>query len=114
MYTKLIVAILAFLIIAGVGYTLYSKGQLAAQQECAAKFEQYQKEVDAKVQQLESNLAVITATSLHQQLSMNTDITEILKRIKTSPVTVVKNGKCYPSPTFVEGINQAVDRANKR
>lgn len=116
--TKLIIALIVLLGLAGVGYTayssIYSRGERAAQVECQQKFEQYQKDVDAKVAILESNLAVLTATTLHQQLTLNSDIEEILKRVKKSPVTIVKNGTCYPSPTFVEGINQAIDRANKK
>ena len=111
---------LAFVLfsIIGVGYSTYSyvyaKGQHAAQLECAERFTKYQQDVDAKVLQLEETLAVLSATSLHQQLSLNSDISEILARVKKSPVTVIKNNKCYPSPTFVEGINQAIDRANQR
>jgi Tfp pilus assembly protein PilO len=116
--TKLIIALVVLLGITGIGYTAYSsiynRGQEAARIECQEKFDKYQKEVDAKVATLETNLSVITATSLHQQLALNTEIEEILKRVKKVPVTIVKNGKCYPSPTFVEGINQAIDRANAK
>ena len=115
---KLLLVALISLIIGLAGYSvynnIYTRGERAAQIECQARFDKYQKEVDAKVATLETNLSVLTATSLHQQLALNSDIEEILKRVKKSPVTVIKNGKCYPSPTFVEGINQAVDRANKR
>lgn len=121
MYTlqaKLIGLAIVLLSILGVGYStysyVYSKGQNAAQLECIARFDKYQKELDAKVAVLEGNLATLVATSLDQQLLVQKDVNEILKRVKKTPVTIVKNGKCYPSPTFVEGINQAVDRANKR
>lgn len=87
---------------------------MAAQLECVAKFDKYQKEVDAKVLQITDNLAAIAASNHNQQLSVQKDISEILKRVKKAPVTIIKNGKCYPSPAFVEGINQAIDRANKR
>jgi len=115
---KLIAIAIGLTVLAGIGYmtysSIYSKGERAAQAECLAKFEKFQKEVDAKVATLETNLSVITATSLHQQLTLNSEIEEILKRVKKAPVTIVKNGTCYPSPTFVEGINQAIDRANKK
>lgn len=115
---KLIVLLVATLSILAVGYSTYSyvynKGQYAAQLECAAKFAKYQQGVDAKVLQITDNLATLVANSQNQQQALNSDISEILARVKKSPVTVIKNNKCYPSPTFVEGINQAVDRANKR
>lgn len=115
---KLIALAVSLFLFAGIGYmaysSIYKRGEEAAKIECQAKFDKYQKDVDAKVEQLEGNLAVLSATSLHQQLTLNSDIEEILKRVKKSPVTIVKNGKCYPSQPFVEGINQAIDKANKR
>ena len=116
--TKFIALILFFACILGVGYSaysyIYSKGHIHAQQECEERFAKYQKELDAKVEKLESNLATLAATNQDQQILLNSDISEILNRVKKSQVTIVKNGKCYPSPTFVEGVNQAIDRANKK
>jgi len=115
---KLAVAALILAVLGGLGYFgyrgVYERGAEAAKIECQARFDKYQKEVDAKVATLEGNLAILNATNLQQQLALSTDIGEILKRVKKAPVTVVKNGTCYPSPTFVEGINQAIDRANQK
>lgn len=121
MYTlqaKIIALVIALLGFVGVGYTVYSniyvRGESAAKAECETRFAKYQKELNDKVAQIEGNLTTIAAINQEQQLLLNSDINEILKRVKKTPITIVKNGNCYPSPTFVEGINQAVDRANKR
>lgn len=115
---KFIALVIVFFSIVGLGYSTYSyiyaKGQNAAQLECVARFAKYQKELDVKVANLENSLATLATINQNQQLLVKKDVNEILARVKKSPVTVIKNNKCYPSPTFVEGINQAIDRANQR
>lgn len=115
---KLISILLAILSILGVGYSAYSytynQGKLEAQVECQKKFEEYQKQLDEKISRIETSISSVAESSQTSQQLLNSDITEILKRVKKAPVTVVKDGKCYPSQTFVDGINEAINRANKK
>lgn len=115
---KLFIILFAIVAALGIGYSAYSytynQGKQQAQIECQKKFEEYQKQLDEKISRIETSISSVAESSQTSQQLLNSDITEILKRVKKAPVTVVKDGKCYPSQTFVDGINEAINRANKK
>lgn len=99
----------------GLGYrTAYNHGKLAAEATYQAETEQFIKQIHARISQVEQNLDKALDLAIFHQERLTKDIDEILKRVKSKPVAIIKNNKCVPSETFVEGINQAIRRANEQ
>lgn len=116
---KLAAGIVGSLIIAGALYGSYkyveNQGYQKAQAECTAKFEAYNKKMDEKLGNIQGSISTMAEELITQNQSMASDIVTIARNTKNKgPTTIVKEGKCTPSPTFVEGLNEAIDRANKR
>lgn len=111
-YAAIISAIVAVL---GVGYnTAYTHGKLAGESECIAQTEELVQQIHTRISQVEQNLDRIADLATVQQDKLSKDIEQILKKVKSKPVVIVKNGKCVPSTNFVEGINEAIRRANQK
>lgn len=115
---KLIAIGLAIILVLGVLYWIYSSiydsGYRAASIECDQKFAQLQKETNEKLFSLQSSLQNISGDLGVQQASLASDMSTILQTIRKKPTVVVKDGKCVPSQEFVNSINKAIDRANKK
>lgn len=113
---KLIIAVatgLIFVLLLGYGYkTAYNHGQLTAQQECVASMLKYQKDVQEKIDSIEKGLASIATITNAREKKLGQDIAKILEGVKKEPITIIEKGVCTPSPTFVKGINEAINRAN--
>lgn len=112
----LIVAGLALLLIIGIGLgyrSAYNHGKLSAQEVCIKNMQAYQNEVKAKIVIIEANLTEIASITNNREKALGKDITKILEGVKKEPVVVIKEGVCAPSKNFIEGINQAIDRANE-
>lgn len=110
-YLKLLIILV---IIAVVWYQGYSYGTLSAQQQCAENNAKYQLALQNKIDAIESNLSTLATIGQQREEQLAQDISQILAGVKKKPVTVVKNGQCNPSATFLDGINQAIDRANSK
>lgn len=116
---KLAAGIVGSLIITGALYGSYKYveniGYQKAQAECVAKFEAYNKQMDEKLSDIQGSISTMAEELITQNQSMASDIVTIARNTKNKgPTTIVKEGKCTPSTTFVEGLNEAIDRANKR
>ncbi len=90
------------------------RGRAEAIAECDAKFKDYTKDLEERIKAMEEGISIIADNSATKQDIMAGDIEEILKRLRKGPITIVKDGKCIPSPTFVDGINEAISRANSK
>ena len=111
-YVAIISVIVALL---GVGYnTAYTHGKLAGESDCIAKTEELIQQIHNRISQAEKTLDKLAALTEQQEVQMSKDIEAILKKIKAKPVVVVKNGKCVPTTNFLEGINEAIRRANQK
>ena len=92
-----------------------NQGYQKAQAECSEKFEAYNKQMDEKLAGIQGSISTMAEELITQNQSMASDIVTIARNTKNKgPTTIVKEGKCTPSTTFVEGLNEAIDRANKR
>lgn len=115
---KLIAIGLATLLVLGAMYWIYSSiresGYREAQVECDQKFAQLQKETDARLINLQTDLQVLSGKLGSQQSALHVDMAKILTTIRQSPIIISKNGKCEPSDEFVDSINKAILRANKK
>jgi hypothetical protein len=99
----------------GVGYnTAYTHGRLAGESDCIAKTEELIQQIHARISQVEKALDKVADLAEQQEVQMSKDIDTILKKIKAKPVVIVKNGKCVPTTNFLEGINEAIRRANQK
>lgn len=115
--TKLLVTagiVLILSLVLGYGYrSAYNHGKLSAQEVCIKNMQAYQNEVKAKIVIIEANLTEIASITNNREKALGKDITKILEGVKKEPVVVIKEGVCAPSKNFIEGINQAIDRANE-
>lgn len=116
---KLIASIAGLALTGGLLYGGYryveNQGYQKAQAECNEKFEAYNKKMDEKLGNIQGSISTMAEELITQNQSMASDIVIIARNTKNKgPTTIVKEGKCTPSPTFVEGLNEAIDRANKR
>lgn len=115
--TKLLVTagiVLILSLVLGYGYrSAYNHGKLSAQEVCIKNMQTYQNEVKAKIVIIEANLTEIASMTNNREKALGKDITKILEGVKKEPVVIIKEGVCTPSKNFIEGINQAIDRANE-
>lgn len=115
--TKLLVTagiVLILSLVLGYGYrSAYNHGKLSAQEVCIKNMQAYQNEVKAKIVIIEANLTEIASITNNREKALGKDITKILEGVKKEPVVIIKEGVCTPSKNFIEGINQAIDRANE-
>lgn len=116
---KIAVVLISALLLGGALYGSYKYveniGYQKAQAECNEKFEAYNKKMDEKLGNIQGSISTMAEELITQNQSMASDIVTIARNTKNKgPTTIVKEGKCTPSPTFVEGLNEAIDRANKR
>ena len=116
---KLALYVLAFVLTGGLLYGGYSYvkniGYQEAQAECNVKFDEYNKKMEARLGDLQTSISTMAEEIITQNQSMASDITIIARTTaRKGPTTTIIEGKCTPSATFVEGINEAIDRANKR
>lgn len=95
-------------------YFAYDYGKTKPQLHQATQALALQQELAQQVHTLNTQLAQLAQTSTQQQQALASDTQKILKRVQQQPVTVIKNGECYPSPSFLEGINSAILRSNAR
>lgn len=102
------------LLYGGYKYVEY-QGYKKAQIECQERFDKYQKEINTRLDTMQGTFSEMATELVTQNQSLSSDITAILKRTRAvGPTTIVKEGKCTPSTTFVEGLNEAIDRANRK
>lgn len=115
---KLITIGLAIVLVLGALYWIYSSiydsGYRSAQVECDKKFAQLQKETDERLANLQAGLQVLSGNLGSQQNAIRGDMAKILTTIRQQPIIISKNGKCEPSPEFVDSINKAILRANQK
>lgn len=116
--TRIIALVIALLSIVGVGAITYShiynKGKEEANQACAQARQQDAIEMKAKITKIEEALTQLASNNDKQTKALAKDINTILINIKKEPITIIKDGKCIPSPTFIDSINQAINRANSK
>lgn len=97
-----------------IGYTGYNYGYNRAAHKYLQEEQARQQKLQLALNELQSSLNGVATTVSASEEASEADLKEILARLKKSPVTVVKNGKCTPAPTFLNSIDDAVNRANTK
>lgn len=115
---KLIAAGLAVLLVLGGLYwiynSIYTSGYNDSQVQCNEKFQQLQQQTDRRLADLQAGLQVLGGKLGNQQAGLRNDMAKILGTVRNNTIIVSKNGKCEPSPEFVDSINKAIQRANQK
>lgn len=110
-----IVAASAFFGILGLAYyEVKDSGKKEAELVCMQQREADRIELEKRIQALSDSMGVIAQVASEQRDILSQDIGEILNRVKSKPVTIVKNGKCEPATEFLDSLNQAINRANQK
>lgn len=73
-----------------------------------------QTEIGKNLEALETNVNALAAVQSSSAKRLQGDMTKILANIKREPVVIIENGKCVPSPTFLQGLDDAINRANSK
>jgi len=115
---KLVAIGLAIVLVLGtfwwIHHSIYMSGYQASQVECQQKFDNYQKEINEKLFDVQSSLQSIGGNLGYSTNMLANDMQAILQTIRKNPNVIIKDGKCIPSQTFLDSINQAINRANKK
>lgn len=117
-YVKLGIAAAVLAAVVGGGYVSYQHikaiGYQEAQAECQAKFDELEKKQNKQIEDLQTNITNVAETLITSNQMLTSDISRIVGGIRRSgqPTTIIKEGKCTPSPTFVNSLNEAIDKAN--
>lgn len=93
---------------------IYSRGFDEANIECAARMKEYTDKLDARIAELVDLSKQKSEEEAKRALLLKQDLNKLLVLSKQKPLTIIKEGKCLPSETFVETYNAAIDRVNSK
>jgi hypothetical protein len=111
----IIVAVSALFGVLGLAYyEVKDSGKKEAELACMLQREADRIELEKRIQALSEGMGIIAQVASEQRDVLSQDIGEILNRVKSKPVTIVKNGKCEPATEFLDSLNQAINRANQK
>lgn len=111
------IGLAAILVLGGLYWiynSIYTSGYNDSQVQCNEKFQQLQHETDKRLADLQAGLQVLGGKLGNQQAGLRGDMAKILTTVRQNTIIVSKNGKCEPSPEFVDSINKAIQRANQK
>ncbi len=117
-YVKLGILAAVLAAVTGGGYIGYNHikdiGYKEAQAECQAKFDELEAKQNKRVEELQTVITQTADNLITNNQILTSDISRIVGGLKKGgqPTTIIKEGKCTPSPTFVNSLNEAIDRAN--
>jgi hypothetical protein len=115
---KIIISIIIFVAVAIAGFFIYNKiytrGYEQAHLECVQARQQYELELQQKITELDSSLTAVQQQAAQKQQKLSKQIISISEQLKLRPTTIIKNGECLPSQTFLDSIGEAIMRANEK
>lgn len=117
-YVKLGVGAAVLASVLGGGYAGYNHikqiGYKEAQAECQAKFDELEAKQNKQLEEMRTHISEVADTLITGNQTLTSDISRIVGGIKRGgqPTTIIKEGKCTPSPTFVNSLNEAIRKAN--
>lgn len=113
-------AVLVSLLVGGAGAFGISKvkswGYDKAHAECLASAAKYQTELNIKIESLITLSNTLALENRKNTTVLSADVDSILKEVRAKPVTIIKNGKCIPSPvvaTSLININKRINESIK-
>ncbi len=117
-YVKLGIGAAVLASVLGGGYAGYNHikqiGYKEAQAECQAKFDELEAKQNKQLEEMRTHISEVADTLITGNQTLTSDISRIVGGIKRGgqPTTIIKEGKCTPSPTFVNSLNEAIRKAN--
>ena len=123
MYTTILLLLKKFwkelaivIIIAGLSYKaydyVYDKATIEANKQCTKTMKEYTDKLDIRISELVIASKDASAISKERAEALKQDLDKLFKLTKNKPLTIIKEGKCIPSPVFIETYNTAIDRIN--
>lgn len=87
----------------------YAEAEVVYQQ----KIREYEEGINKKIDTIEAlSTSLVTNSAINNNLIAK-DISDILNKVKDKPLVIIKNGKCTPSTTFSDTLNQINKRTNE-
>lgn len=114
MRTKLIIAALCVLLLLAVAGGGFMYGKAYSDKACLAEAVKREQVIQEHLASLRTDIASISTAAANQEVQMKEDMEQILARLHKSPTVIYKNGKCTPSSTYLDSIDQAINKANKK
>ncbi len=112
-YWKELVVILALIGIAYSGYSyVYNLGYKAAEAECAKKLQVIEDLKEKRIQEIQDYAKANLEQTVLNNVNTSKDIKAILNK-KQEPPTVIIEGKCQPSESYIKTYNAIIERANR-
>lgn len=115
---RLIVIAILLLVLGGFGYLVYDKiytaGYKEAEDKYVAQLNELSRQIETKKAEVEVLGNVLDSNRLDELKAVNKTLEEYLKEFRrvSRPTTVItKEGKCVPSPEFVEAWNEILRRS---
>jgi hypothetical protein len=109
----LIVIIVSSLAISGYNY-IYHKGYAEAELVYQKKIDDYNTKLAGKVDSIVKWSTDKTERDLALEASNKLVFDRLIANSKSKPASIIVEGKCIPSPDFIEAINAAVKKANSK
>lgn len=111
---SLVLAVAAVITLAVVSYLSFDYGRTQAQIQCMQELKEQERLAKEYYARITADVQTLAAATTAKEAAMRKDMTEIIARLRRTPVTVIRDAQCYPSPTFLNSIDEAVNRANQR
>ena len=113
-YWKELAVILAVAALAYGGYSyVYNIGYEAAETVCAERIQLIEELKDKRIKDIQDYAKANLEQTVLNNVNTSKDIKALLARKAQEPTTVIIEGKCLPSKSFVETYNAVIERANK-
>ena len=112
-YWKELVVLISIIGVAYAGYSyIYNKGYEAANLECAIRLQEIEEMKAKHIKEIQDYAKANLEQTVLNNVNTSKDIKAILNK-KPEVATVIIEGKCKPSDSFIETYNAVIERANK-
>ena len=113
-WKQLVFAVLVVSTLSFAAYKIDQNGYDRASAKYELAIEEYNARVDAKLNTLtDLSNTLVTNTSTQSQ-KIRGDIKAIIDATKNTPPFIIVDGKCEPSPSFIDAYNKSIRKANEK
>lgn len=110
-YWKQVVGAILLIIVLTMTYNfIYDRGVTASNIKWEAKFAEQEKIRAEQITSIEGFTKITLEQTLINNDKMKADLESIYSRLKGKSTTVIKEGKCTPSPDFISTYNEIINR----